>query len=553
MVRSARRRPQTGEAGHHRQPRNTRASLRQQTNASYPESQPSDALPNHASHGLEGLQSAEKASDNVQMALNNARLPANQPYPSEAVAFSREGLRSADIALKNVREALTNLRARPQLQRHVSVNIQAEDSISVNNMVSTSDNFVTGHPALSFAPSGPVSIIPPFRVAHLSEYLHQWFTKGTFLLTLYSQTYPDSMPETTSKSGVKRKASQVSDADDASHGQKSKYLKTETEHASAKQSPSLPGVVAQQVDVNGTSVPLVPIPKHIRRTVTRHGITNQAIVRVATNCLLQFPGFEFAQYINSGMQGMAPLIDALEHRMSVKRHKCYETLYRFFTSICLEMLSQRALYAGVIDCTTKESFFSHIHHVHYSILIHNHESLKPKQRAKPNLMTESWADLDVNVLTTVVEAVIAAREAFLQNLAARRDAATTTQANLQWRGQQDTKSCRPVRDEDPVSPGIKETRVKSETGLAASDMDDLGYKPEPEDDSIRLHDIPEYKAGNDGNGWLDDLESEDEHNVPRPPSQGRGHRAARRKARERLGEMRMRTAVDRWTRFTRAV
>lgn len=372
--------------------------------------------------------------------------------------------------------------------------------------------------------------------------------------------------------GAKRKASQVFDKDDASHGRGPKYLKTDMEHTPSSKSPPLPGVVAKQVDINGTSVSLVPVPKDSRRTDTRQGGNVQAIVRGATSCFLQspFPGFEFSQYIRSGMQGMARLINAVDQRLDYK--KCanppkYAILYRFFASIFSEMLSQRALYAGIIDSTTKRSFFSHIHHVHYSILVHSYRSLRNQRREKTSRRAELWAELDVDVLVDVVEAVVAAREAFLQNLAARRNAATTTQAKLQRHGQQHTEPGRPVRDEDPISIEIKDatrvkwettkvksetTRVKSETGPAASDMDDLGYKPEPEDDNIRLHDIPEYKEGNDGNGWLDDLDSEDEDDVPRPPSQGREYRAARKIAWQKLGEMRMRNAVDRWIRFTRA-
>ncbi|KUI52825.1 hypothetical protein VP1G_10483 [Cytospora mali] len=55
--------------------------------------------------------------------------------------------------------------------------------------------------------------------------------------------------------------------------------------------------------------------------------------------------------------------------------------------------------------------------------------------------------------------------------------------------------------------------VKQKPGLGGPNMDDLEFKPEPDDsDNIRLSDIPEYNSGDGDDGWLNDLQPEDEGN-----------------------------------------
>lgn len=143
------------------------------------------------------------------------------------------------------------------------------------------------------------------------------------------------------------------------------------------------------------------------------------------------------------------------------------------------------------------------------------------------------------MLIKIIETVILTREASLQDLAAKRNAAAATRAGINLQNQKDSDlDCSWLTME--LKDGIKE-------------MDHVEkVKQEPDDsDDIRLSDIPEFNNGDDDDGWLKDLDSEDEANVPHPPSIGREHKAARKVARVRIAELRARNAVDRWVRFVR--
>ncbi|ROV93624.1 hypothetical protein VMCG_08062 [Cytospora schulzeri] len=487
---------------HRPQSENIATTMRRRDNTSHHESQDSGMAPNQLCPGdtvafsREDLQSAEWALNYARMALTESRVPSSQPYPSVMIVFSREGLQSIDIALNNVRMALTDPPAPFQTRRDGSLKSEPDNSMEFHDDVSNSSPYVYG----SHATVEPGSVQRP----------------------------PLEPP-------VRRKV--ISSHDD---------------------SRVLLGIPATtHVNIEGTSVPLVHVQYTPRGYAPKvFGRPNKGFNGRATACLSQFPGFTFPRYDSQGLQEMAPFFDALSKHIPNAR-KMHRILYRNLPLIFREMLSQREVYTRVTDYATKRAFFFHIHQIHYSALVQYHNSLRnPRSRAKPNLKAEAWAGLEVDVLVKVTEAVILAREVFLQELAANRKAAATTQAGFHTQDQQGTEpghSSMIKERSNGVEAGMGViSKLEQEPGLAGLDEDDLGCKPEPNGwDNVRLSDVPKFDGDNDDNCWLKNLDSEDEGNVSRPPPTGREHRLARRAAWIKMGELRTRNAVDRWIRFVR--
>lgn len=367
--------------------------------------------------------------------------------------------------------------------------------------------------------------------------------------------------KTKDKHELKRKASQAFAGDEANGARGSKFQKINRKSvvASHEESRALLGIAETiEVNIDGRLVPLVPVPDNqLAYNQKKSGGGKDKFVRNAITCLLQLPGFKFTQYSIVGLQEMAGLIYAtIKHRITVVR-QMYRFIINFFPMMFREMLSQRGLYALVTNDVTKRAFFLHIHQTHYSLLDQNHNRLrKPKSRAKPNLKAESWAGLEADVLVKVIEAVVLAREAFLQDLAGKRNVAVTAQAGINLQNYRVTgPSCSStnLKPNGNTRAGIEAAeKVKQEPGLSDHDLHDLGFKPEPDDlDDTRLDDIPEFRNGDDDDGWLNDIHSEDEESLPGPPAEGRKNRAARKEARLKFGELRTRNAVDCWIRFVR--
>lgn len=326
---------------------------------------------------------------------------------------------------------------------------------------------------------------------------------------------------------------------------------------SQEESRALLGIAATNyINIEGMSVPLVPVPNNPQRYPPRlFNGDDKGFHRRATACLSQFPGFEFPKYGSNGLQEMAPFFDAVANGRPNER-KMHRVLYNILPWIFREMLSQREIYTRVINDATKRAFFFHIHQIHYSVLVQKHNALlNPRSRAKPNVRAENWAGLEVEVLAKVVEAVILAREAFLQDLAAKRNAAATTQSishSLDHRGTDHGCFSLKLETNNYIKAEMEATSVKQEPGLTGPGEDDLGFKPEPNGwDDTRLADVPKFNGDNSDDCWLNNLDSEDEESVPRPPPTGREHREARRAAWIKAGEMRTRNAVNRWIRFVR--
>ncbi|KUI71740.1 hypothetical protein VM1G_07054 [Cytospora mali] len=235
----------------------------------------------------------------------------------------------------------------------------------------------------------------------------------------------------------------------------------------------------------------------------------------------------------------------------------YRFLCKVLPLIFHEMLSKQELYIGVTDWATKRDFYSYIHQVHYYLLVQKQNSIRnPTSQARKKLRAEIWAEVEVNVFINFIEAASLSRGAFLQDLAAKRKASSTAQPGVHLQDLQDADPgvlSMKLEPEDSINVGMEAVKmVKQDPGLGGLNMDDLEFKPEPDDsDSIRLSDLPEYNGGGGDDGWLNGLQSEDEDNVPHPSLKGRKHKAARRRARDMAAELRTRNAVDRWYRFVR--
>lgn len=328
-------------------------------------------------------------------------------------------------------------------------------------------------------------------------------------------------------------------------GSHSKKKGNEHVVSSHVESRTLLGIVATyHVNIEGHSVRLVPVPYNPRGYTPKvPGGGNKGFNARATACFSVFPGFKSPTYGFEGLPEMGPFFDALATRRPKNERKMHRLLYNILPNIFREMLSQRELYTRVTNYVEKRAFFFHIHQIHYSLLVQRHNShLNPNSRAKPNTRAENWAGLEVDVLVKVVEAVILARETYLQDLSAKRNAEASTQAGSHSQDQQGTDldcfSMRMKTHNDVEVEARSSPQAVQEPGMTGIDEVDFGF-------------MPELEGGNDGGFWLNNLGSEDEASVPRPPPTGREHRQARQIAQILTGEMRTRNAVDRWIRFVR--
>lgn len=182
------------------------------------------------------------------------------------------------------------------------------------------------------------------------------------------------------------------------------------------------------VKVDGTSMPLVPIPYNPREySPKNYSGGDVQFVRNITAGLSQIQGFRFPPNSIIVMQEMARFVHATNKKSIVSAPQIHRFVTHFFPFLFEEMLSQRGLYAWVANHATKRAFFFRIHQVHYSVLIQKH-CRKLIIRAECKMQAGNWAESEVDLLIKVVDAIIFARGAFLQDLVAKRNAAGTTQA-----------------------------------------------------------------------------------------------------------------------------
>ncbi|ROW15964.1 hypothetical protein VPNG_02588 [Cytospora leucostoma] len=474
--------------------------------------------------------------------------PYDQPYPIDAVAPSRECLQSAGIALHNVRMAIGSLRSR------------ANDGAKVDTVPVSSkpiyDYPVSGnHTTKDLASSRPRPIISPHGTSKPA-------LKGRHAISSHGSDEGshlvinnDSKAQNTSK--VKRRASEAFPGNATSDGRGFKFQRTDKRNATVSQEEgqALSEVAATNVQSDDPSVPLVADPYAPRKPGSKDfGDQDAYSVHNAVRFWKQLTGFTFPRCGPLGLPAVTPLINALVMEPRTTR-MINRSMFRFMPSIFRQMLSQRKSYTGVRDHATKMAFFSHIHRVHYSALILEHDYLrKPTSRAKPNIESEMWDKLDVGVLVKAIEAIVSGREAFLKDLAARRNIAATTEAGVCLSKSQEIDPNNPSMTVGPgvsVKTDMKAPRAKQEHSPESGDTKDLGIKSElGESEGVRLDDIFEYNNGDDDD-WLSNLNSGNEGSLHRPSPQEHQNKGTRREIWTNMGELRTRNAVDLWIRFVR--